>query len=684
MSRLKWTAAATISALAVALPCPTAPAALRRPLADCQPFAGRSCPFPFPSNLLTAPDKSTTTGLRVRLPEAALPVSNHGVHLSVRPYDENDGFSPGSTLIVHVPGLDDQAALQRSGAAGLLDIGRSMRRGQPIVVIDERTAKRVPIWSELDPVGAPAASTDLVIHPAGSFVEGSTYVVALRSLHTAGGAPIPAPDWFARLRSGRRLTAAEVPQASRYSRIFSVLRRAGIGRRSLYEAWDFTVASNRSLTRRLLTIRNDAFAGLGDHDLADGRVSGRAPRFRVLGTAPLASGITEVSGTLRVPCYLQTCGRSSATGFHYGPRGIAGGPTQIPGRFVNAPFRCIVPPSAGAPSPARISLYGHGFLSTSADVAEPSQQELAVTHDIVLCSTDWLGLAEGDKGNDIRAMLDPNRLPAQVDRMQQGVLDMLYLGRLMISPTGLGGEAAFQRDGRSVLDTSQLYYDGNSTGGIQGGIAAAVSPDITRAVLGVSSIDWANWLLPRTQGIGAFAREQDSRYPDLSSRPLLLDLMQQIWDRGDPDGYVQHLISDRLPGTRPHRVLMQSAYGDLFVSMYSAAAEARTIGVDVHEPALEPDRAADAGIFYGLRPVPSSPFDGSAIDIWDLGAGLVRQPPALDVPPPLGAPPPNANPHESVQYSAAAQQQISDFLMPVGAFVDVCDGAPCHATGYAP
>ena len=376
-----------------------------------------------------------------------------------------------------------------------------------------------------------------------------------------------------------------------------------------------------SLTERLLAMRDRAFAALGDPDLGSGGVVGRAPGFQVLSTTPLPSGVQEVSGTLQVPCYLKTCGLSSATGFHYSSHAFYAPPTQIPGQFVTAPFECIVPPSAGPSTPARISLYGHGFLSTGVDVTEPSQQQLASAYNIVLCSTDWLGLAAGDKWNDIRAMLNPNRLPAQVARMQQGVLDMVYLGRLMISPGGLGSNAAFQLDGQSLLDTSQLYYDGNSTGGIQGGIVTAISPDVTRAVLGVSSIDWANWLIPRTQGIGDFAAEQDSRYADLSARPLLLDLMQQIWDRGDPDGYVQHLISDQFPGTLPHQVLMQTAYGDEYVSMYSAAAEARTIGVDAYQPALEPERAADANLLYGLTPVPGSPFDGSAIDIWDLGAG---------------------------------------------------------------
>jgi hypothetical protein len=654
-----------------------------QPLADCQPFHPRPCAFPFPSNLFTVPDPGTVTGFRVRLPAAALPVSDDGVHLRVGPYDDSDGFSPGSTLIVHVPGLDNQQALQETGAAGLQDIAASTSPGQPIVVLDEQTGQRVPIWSELDPVGAPAASTDLVIHPAGSFIEGHTYLVALRTLRTAEGEMIPSPRWFDRLLSGRP-SRAEAGQLPLYRYLLKRLGQAGIPRSGLYEAWEFTVASSESLSGRLLAIRNSAFAALGDRDLATGGAVGNAPSFQVDSTTALSAGVQEVSGTLEVPCYLKTCGPGSVTGFHYSSHAFYAPPTQIPGQFVAAPFECIVPQSASPSTPARISLYGHGFLSTGVDVTEPSQQALASAHNFVMCSTDWLGLAAPDAGNDVAAMLDPNRLPAQVARMQQGVLDMVYLGRLMVSASGLSSDAAFQQDGQSLLDTSQLYYDGNSTGGIQGGIVAAISPDVTRAVLGVSSIDWANWLIPRTQGIGDFEGEQDTEYVDLSAQPLLLDLMQQIWDRGDPDGYVQHLISDQFTGTLPHQVLMQSAYGDEYVSMYSAAAEARTIGVDAYEPALDPDRAADANLLEGLEPVPGSPFDGSAIDVWDDGPGLVRAPPVLDLQPSLDEPPPNANPHETVQYTAAAQQQISDFLAPDGAFVDVCGGAPCHAIGYTP
>ena len=55
----------------------------------------------------------------------------------------------------------------------------------------------------------------------------------------------------------------------------------------------------------------------------------------------------------------------------------------------------------------------------------------------------------------------------------------------------------------------------------------------------------------------------------------LTDLMQQLWDRGDPDGYAPQMTSHPLPDTPSHTVLMQINYGDFQVSMYAAAAEAR-------------------------------------------------------------------------------------------------------------
>ena len=63
--------------------------------------------------------------------------------------------------------------------------------------------------------------------------------------------------------------------------IFATLGEAGIAKSDLYLAWDFTVASERNLSERMLHIRDDAFAQLGDTDLADLVVQGTSPRFIV-------------------------------------------------------------------------------------------------------------------------------------------------------------------------------------------------------------------------------------------------------------------------------------------------------------------------------------------------------------------------------------------------------------------
>jgi hypothetical protein len=660
------------------------------PAADCQPFAGRPCLLPFPDNRFTRPAAGTATGLRVSLPQAAMPTNIKGAQIGVGPYDRNDGFSPGSAIVVHVPGLDNAGALRRTGAVALVNLSAALAKRQPIVVIDEVTGKRQLIWSELDANARGAANTDLVIHPGRDFIEGHTYVVALRDLRTAAGRAIAAPRWFALLRDGGRLPAAERAQRTRYRAIFKALKRAGIAADSrLYESWSFTVGSRQSLTSRMLAIRNDAFAQLGDHNLADSTVQGHAPAFRVSATTPLTSPtgatLTEVDGTLQVPCYLVVCGRSAQPGFHYSSAKTGAAPTQTPGNVATTQFECIIPSTATAADPARISLYGHGLLGSRSEVTAGNVEAMATEHNMVFCATDFWGLADGDQGNDALALTNLNRFGAVIDRLQQGALNSLYLGRLLLNAGGLASNAVFRQGGRPLIETSNLYYDGNSQGGIMGGFLTALAPDWRRATLGVTGIDYANLLVQRSTDFAPFGDILYANYADQSLHPLILDLMQQLWDRGDPNGYAEQMTSHPLPDTPSHQVLMQIAYGDHQVSMYSAAVEARTIGASTYAPALDlaTNRARDRNLFYGLPAIRSFPFRGSAIEVWDSGAGRVQPPPLSNLPP-VDNPTSNIDPHEDVRNTPAARRQKSDFLTPDGAVVDVCGSGPCRAYDYSP
>jgi hypothetical protein len=652
--------------------------------ADCQPFSGRPCLLPFPDDLFTRADRSTPTGRRVNLPVAAMPVNTHGQRIAVTEYDRSDGFSPGSALIVHVAGLDSRLAFDRTGLVTLANMSTAFARRQPIVVIDERTGARQLIWSELDANATGAQNTDLLIHPGRNFTEGDNYAVALRNLRTATGRLIAAPSWFERLRDGRRLPVPERAQAGRYAKIFAVLERAGIARANLYEAWDFTVESSRSETSRMLEIRNDAFSQLGDPDLADGRVQGRAPSFSVTSVSQPSSAIRIVQGTVDVPCYLKICGPSATAGFHYSSRRPDALPTQIRGNLAAATFECVIPSSAGAAHPARISLYGHGLLGSSSEVEAGNVEAMATEHNMVFCASDLWGLAQGDVPGDISALENLNLFPAVIDRLQQGVLNMLYLGRAMLHPRGFAANAAFRVAGRPLIDTSHLYYDGNSQGGIMGGMITAVAPDFRRAVLGVSGMNYGGVLLERSTDFADYEPFVFTSYADPSLHPVVLDLMQQLWDRGEADGYAQQMTTHPLPDTPSHTVLMQIAYGDHQVSMYAAAIEARTIGAAVHEPALDlsTDRARDRNLFYGVPAITHYPFHGSAIEIWDSGPGRVAPPPLANLAPVNSKT--NADPHQDPRSTALARVQKSDFLKPNGAVINVCGDRPCRTSVYTP
>jgi hypothetical protein len=599
-------------------------------------------------------------------------------------YDRNDGFSPGTTVIVHVPGLDNAPAYERTAPVGLADLSQAYAGAQPVVIVDERTGRRAAIWTELDPTATAPQARNLLIHPATALTEGDSYAVALRYLRDATGRLLRAPRWFALLRDRSQLPAQERPQRRRYAHIFEVLERAGISRRGLYEAWDFTVSSTQSLTSRLLAIRDNAFAQLGDYDLDDGEEQGRAPSFTVTANEPLTAQLRRVQGSFEAPCYLISCGASATTGFHYSSSAANALPAQLPGNIATTPFECIVPTAASARHPARIALYGHGFLSLQTEVESEAVQELAARFSIAFCAIDWWGLAKPDAPFLLGALADVNMLPAVIDRLQQGILNMLYLGRLMIDPQGFASNPAFQLGGEPVIDTSRLYYDGNSDGGILGGVLTAVAPDFRRAVLGVTGADFFNLMVPRGDAFSYFGGLVLHNYPDPSTHPVVLDLLQQLWDRADPIAYAQQMTSEPLPDTPPHVVLMQVAYGDFEVSMYAATLEARSIGALAYEPALAPGgaRAQDANLLFGIPPIRGYPFGGSAIVLWDSGPGRTQPPPLADLPPVPGAT--NIDPHEDPRYTPAAQLQVSEFLQPYGAVLDVCGGRPCTPPWYAP
>jgi hypothetical protein len=156
----------------------------------CDPLIPERCLLPFPSDHFTVRDRGTKTGRRVRFVREALPANVLGAHLDPSELNALDGFSPGAAALAWMPTVD----LARSGAPSITDIGRSREPDSPIVIVDARTGERWPVWAELDMNAAPG-NRALIIRPATNLLEGHRYVVGIRALVDAGGAPCTGPQF---------------------------------------------------------------------------------------------------------------------------------------------------------------------------------------------------------------------------------------------------------------------------------------------------------------------------------------------------------------------------------------------------------------------------------------------------------------------------------------------------------
>ncbi|NMO56885.1 hypothetical protein HH310_37645 [Actinoplanes sp. TBRC 11911] len=591
--------------------------------------------LPFPSNRFTVPDRTSPTGLRVRFGASALPANVAGKHIDPAEWNRQDGFSPGTPILAQVPDLDPVA----SGIAPVTDIGRSLAPDAPIVLLNTRTWERTPYWAELD---AHATSRPLlIVRPAVALREATRYVVVLRGLRDHHGT----------------LIRGHSPVD---------LRRARIDTREVYLAWDFTVASAAGLTGRVLRMRDDAFARLGK----------RAPAFTVSQvtsfTAEQDARIArQVRGTVTVPSYLTGDGGPGSR-LHYGSSAPGALPTS-PGGSLAADFVCNIPRSASASRPAHLSLYGHGLLGAPTEINAGNVKDMSQAYDFMFCATSWIGLSSADIPFVAQTWTDLSTFPAVPDRLQQSFLNFLFLGRVMLAPGGFAANPAFQdADGRSLLDRAGgMHYDGNSQGGINGGALTAIAQDWTRSVLGVTGMNYST-LLQRSVDFAPFQQLMDQSYPDKTDQQLILALIQMLWDRGEANGYAQHLTSSPLPHTPVHQVLMHVAFGDHQVSPAAAQVQARTIGARLHTPALAPGWSDEAQPFWGIRQIQKYPYRGSALVVWNSGQAFA--PPPTNLAP--SGPEFGTDPHEFPRAQPEAQQQKATFLL-TGKVVDVCSGGPC-------
>jgi hypothetical protein len=618
----------------------------------CDPLDRANCLLPWPN------DHFRKHG-HLALRDAMMPRNKDGKRVRAADYNRSDGFSPGQIIVTRVPRLD----LGRTGAVPVTDIGQSFAPRAPIVVIDAKTGERRPIWAELDAQAPNPRRRALLVHPAANWHEGHRYIVALRNLRDARGRKLRPGRAFRRFRSGH----ARGRRARHFESIFRTLADAGIKRRSLYLAWDFTVAGSRSLAGRMLSIRNRAFAELGDRKLGDLKVEGSAPPFTITGTQDLGD-VRRVDGTFTIPCFLNRPGCPPGSRFRLDKRGL---PVRSAGNVQVERFICLVPENGANGRPL---MFGHGLFGGAEAVLGLTTS--VANSNFVACATDWSGMSAEDVPNGLAISGDLSKFPLLADRTQQGFLNFLFLGRLMIHPQGLSSRPEFA----GKIDTRRLFYAGASQGGILGGALTAVAPDFERAALIVPAMNFS-LLITRAVPFAPFRDVLYDSYRGGIERALLASMIQVLWDRSDANGYAWHMTHDPYPGTPRHTVLLHEAFGDHQVANVATEVEARVIGARLRNPSLDPGRSLDVQPYYGIRRIPRYPWKGNALVVFDIGPlrGALGTPPA-----PLGNVPPDegVDPHSRTGFEPASAAQFSEFLKIDGAFVDTCGGRPCYAAGW--
>jgi hypothetical protein len=621
----------------------------------CDPLDTRACVLPFPSDALTVDDDTSATTRRVAFPEQGLPTNSSGVAIDPAAWNLADGFSANSPILTWVAGLDPAA----SNLPSWIDLQASLERDTPVVLVDTATGDRVPLWAEVDVAASGPDGQLLVIHPAVSLDAATTYAVGVRGLVTTEGAPVAPTPAFRVLRDGLGTDLGVIEdRRDAMTEAIDALERGGVPPAELQLAWSFTTSSIENTTADILRMRDETLDGLGDS----------TPEFEIttVTESPEPGLARLVEGTYSVPNWM-TLGGGPGTELN---RSDDGRP-EING-VLQAPFACgiadaVVDAAVDGGAPANAVVYGHGLLGSHLEVTAGNIVAMSNEHNAIYCATKWAGFSDDDIPTAVASLEDLSNFPEFIDRMSQGLVNQLVLGRLVLADNGLVGEPAFLRDdGSTMLDNTTLSYDGNSQGGIMGMALAAISTDVERFALGVVGMNYST-LLPRSVDFVPFEPIFVAAYPDAIDRAIALGVVQMLWDRTEGAGYVRHIVDNPLPGTPAKQVLMHVAFGDWQVSELTALVAARTMGVPIHRPVTADGRSREISPGWGLDAVDYA-RDTSALVVWDSGSDPIP----LEAVPPSTSRDPHGDPRDDVE----VRRQKAAFLFD-GELIEICNAGPC-------
>ncbi len=458
------------------------------------------------------------------------------------------GFSPTQVITLRIPDLDcSECPSWQDPTPGV----------GSVVAWDRDTGEFLPVMAELDAYPG-ATNPTLLIRPMTAFVDGHDIGIVVTT--TA----VERPARFQGLVDG----TADSMHREHYLDLMTEIEGLGISADSVALAWDFPVGGANiklvSAVAQLDVPTQWQFNYVKDADVGD-NVPG--PMWRV------ARGYFTVQDFLNNDqLALNNDGTVNVTG------------TDTPPLVVAVPDSVKDAPEGSVP----VIIYGHSLLSS----AKMEVYDFYTTiHDIandlgmIVIATNWGGLDSDDLLVAVGVANDFGKMPRLTGHMVQGQANQQALIKLAVEG-GLFDDPVFEGvSGQKLANPSDVNYWGMSLGGILGGVLMAQDAPINAGVLNIGGGGWSS-LLERSTNWNQFEFMIVASIPAPEDRQLYYAVAQLFWDDVDPMSYTDVLAT--------RTVLMQESHGDDAVCNMSSRTLARSIGLPVLTPAVEPPWEFDA------------------------------------------------------------------------------------------
>ena len=386
------------------------------------------CMLPFPDDYYTKADPTSPTGRRIDFRELATPTNAASQHIEVAPYNTGDGFSPGSVIALKVPGIETTADVTAMNTVPINHLGRYKNANAPVVVIDTSTGQRWPIWVEIDSTvkagkGQPRDPPVGQLHLRRPLHRRTAQSQEREKATPAGAGRLPLlPRQPALVRRKGQRTAPALRRnllqapSSGHPALEPVPRVGLHGRERRKQHRPRALDAQRGVlgARRQQPRRRRRRRHVADVRRDESRKRTEPGRNRAAREGHRRRAV------LPVPELRARRDDAAEPRRQADRRTASGRPTSTASSRSSA--------TTGAGESARPSLYGHGLFGSAGEVASGPQRSLSQAHDIVQCATDEIGMSESDLPSVVQALQNLSAFPKITDRLQQGLLDELYLG----------------------------------------------------------------------------------------------------------------------------------------------------------------------------------------------------------------------------------------------------------------